>query len=157
MKTIATCSGLPQMSGNVRRMSVNSFDSGCASTTRSGYASEVKFGYCGPTSVFMGTPSAARFCRSWRKSSNMTSRGHVAGSFRGSVRCATMLGAYMACWLLLTLLGRGCCGGGRFGSTALLCPLSSIKSTPRRSSKGISVCRWGVRDCSKWGPGLPLE
>jgi hypothetical protein len=44
-----------------------------------------------------------------------------------------MLGAYMACWLLLTLLGRGCCGGGRFGSTALLCPLSSIKSTPRRS------------------------
>jgi hypothetical protein len=98
---MATCSGQPQMSGNVLKMSVNSFDSGCASIARSGYTSDVKLGYSGPTKVFTGTPSAARACRSCRHSNSMTSSGHVGAMLRGNVRYGTTALGHCCrrCWV----------------------------------------------------------
>lgn len=81
MYSTATCSGKDEMSGKVRRISVNTLDTGCEYTLFSGFSSEETLGYGGPTSFCLGMPCAASCCRLCRKSSRILSKVHVGAVF----------------------------------------------------------------------------
>lgn len=70
------------MLGNARKISVNTFETGCEYTLFSGFNNEDTLGYGGPTRFCFGTPCAASCCRLCRKSNKMTSRGHVGATLR---------------------------------------------------------------------------
>lgn len=77
----ATCSGREEMSGNVRRMSVKTFETGCELALFSGFRREETLGYGGPASFCLGIPCAASRCRLSRKSIRMLSRVQVGAVF----------------------------------------------------------------------------
>lgn len=59
MYSTATLSGRPEMSGNVRRISVKTLDKGWDWSCFSGFKRYEKSGYRDPTKVLLGAPSAA--------------------------------------------------------------------------------------------------
>lgn len=85
VKRTATCSGRPEMLGNLEMMSVISWDRGSMVVVDAGLRRDETEGYAGGTVLGELLDRAASRLRSWRKLRRTASSGQVGAQFLGSM------------------------------------------------------------------------